>query len=81
MALNESNRGRDSNDTAKEIDHHKHDQLQKQKEGKGHWTPELASDSETAVAADRGEHDHSEEGISKLQEDTAGHAQDKHSSK
>lgn len=28
---------------------HKQDQLAKQKEGKGHWKPELASDSEEAV--------------------------------
>ena len=28
---------------------HKQDQLKKQKEGKGHWKPELASNSEEAV--------------------------------
>lgn len=28
---------------------HQQDQLQKQKDGKGHWEPELASDSEEAV--------------------------------
>lgn len=33
----------------KEIDHHKDDQLRKQKEGKGHWKGELASNSESAV--------------------------------
>jgi hypothetical protein len=32
-----------------EIDHHKDDQLNKQKEGKGHWKEELASNSESAV--------------------------------
>ncbi|KAI1636783.1 hypothetical protein F4809DRAFT_607750 [Biscogniauxia mediterranea] len=32
---------------------HKQDLLTKQKQGKGHWKPELASDSEEAVKADR----------------------------
>lgn len=32
-----------------EIDHHKDDQLNKQKEGKGHWKRELASNSEATV--------------------------------
>ena len=32
---------------------HKTDSLEKQKQGKGHWKPELASDSEEAVKADR----------------------------
>ncbi|KAI0019837.1 hypothetical protein F4780DRAFT_780145 [Xylariomycetidae sp. FL0641] len=32
---------------------HKQDLLKKQKEGKGHWKPELASTSEEAVKADR----------------------------
>ena len=32
-----------------DIDNHKHDQLKKQKEGKGHWKRELGSNSESAV--------------------------------
>ncbi|KAI1201569.1 hypothetical protein F5X97DRAFT_25176 [Nemania serpens] len=32
---------------------HKQDGLSKQKSGKGHWKPELASDSEEAIKADR----------------------------
>ncbi|KAI5923800.1 hypothetical protein F4810DRAFT_710226 [Camillea tinctor] len=32
---------------------HKQDLLAKQKQGKGHWKPELASDSEEAIKADR----------------------------
>ncbi|KAI8624576.1 hypothetical protein F5Y19DRAFT_308287 [Xylariaceae sp. FL1651] len=32
---------------------HKNDLLEKHKSGKGHWKPELASDSEEAVKADR----------------------------
>ncbi|KAA8565567.1 hypothetical protein EYC84_009421 [Monilinia fructicola] len=60
---------------------HKQDQLAKQKEGKNHWKPELASDSEEAVAADRHEHsDHSEKGIKELQKKTEGHAEEKHKS-
>ena len=39
----------DIDDLHKEIDHHKDDQLRKQKEGKGHWKAELASQSEAAV--------------------------------
>ena len=39
----------DREGVAKEIDHHNKDQLNKQKEGKGHWKRELASNSESAV--------------------------------
>lgn len=39
----------DRDDRADEAEHHKQDQLQKQKEGKGHWKEELASDSEHHV--------------------------------
>ena len=39
----------DHTDRHAEIDHHKDDQLRKQKEGKGHWKGELASNSESAV--------------------------------
>ena len=38
---------------AEQYEHHKNDQIQKQKEGKGHWKPELASNSEEAINADR----------------------------
>jgi len=40
----------DNEDRAEEAEHHKQDQLQKQKEGKGHWKDELASDSESIVS-------------------------------
>lgn len=39
----------DREDVDKEIDHHKNEQLEKQKEGKGQWKSELASNSESAV--------------------------------
>jgi len=61
-------------DQGSEYEKHKQDQLQKQKEGKGHWKPELASDSEEAVAADR----HSGDSIEDMQKKTAEHAEKKH---
>jgi len=69
----------DRPDLAEENEKHKQDQLKKSKEGKGHWKPELASDSEEAVAADRHEHsDHSDGGIEKLQKKTQHRAEEKH---
>lgn len=41
----------DNPDTAAENEKHKQDQLDKQKQGKGHWKPELASNSEEAVSS------------------------------
>lgn len=35
------------------IDHHKHDSVQKAKKGDAEWKPELASNSEQAVAGDK----------------------------
>ncbi|KAG9248678.1 hypothetical protein BJ878DRAFT_412221 [Calycina marina] len=55
---------------------HQADSVSKAKDGKGHWKPELASDSEEAVAADRS--DHSAESLKDLQDKTAGHAEKKH---
>ncbi|KAK8250494.1 hypothetical protein HDK77DRAFT_425331 [Phyllosticta capitalensis] len=54
---------------AEEAEAHKQDQLRKQKQGKGHWKDELASDSESAVKADRGEVDASSDTIQKLQKE------------
>ncbi|KFA61624.1 hypothetical protein S40285_06214 [Stachybotrys chlorohalonatus IBT 40285] len=44
-----------STNTDVDYDKHKQDSLSKQKQGSGHWKPELASDSEEAVKADRSE--------------------------
>ncbi|KAI1780633.1 hypothetical protein F4818DRAFT_396326 [Hypoxylon cercidicola] len=65
LSYKESSHGTDSHDPEK----HKQDLLAKQKAGKGHWKPELASDSEEAIKADRhgGE---SKEDMSSLQERT-----------
>ncbi|KAL6886991.1 hypothetical protein GGI43DRAFT_388447 [Trichoderma evansii] len=50
---------------------HKRDSLAKQKKGSGHWKPELASDSEEAVRADRiSKSEHASEKIAALQERT-----------
>lgn len=57
----------------KDYEKHKEDSLSKQKSGKGHWKPELASDGEEAVKADRTP----DEDISKLQERTKKHAEEK----
>jgi len=62
-------------DAAAHNEHHKQDQLAKQKEGKGHWKPELASDSEEAVTADR---KHKGETPEELAKKTAKHAEEKH---
>ncbi|RDW85747.1 hypothetical protein BP5796_04072 [Coleophoma crateriformis] len=89
LALKESDRAQKLNFPALGIqDHpeqslknetHKEDSLKKQKSGKGHWKPELASDSEEAVTADRHEHaDHSEAGIKELQKKTEKAAEEKH---
>ncbi|EPE25766.1 hypothetical protein GLAREA_01678 [Glarea lozoyensis ATCC 20868] len=71
--LKEDDRHNDDQGAANE--HHKQDQLKKQKEGKGHWKPELASNSEEAIAADRNNKDESPE---ELQKRTQHHAAEKH---
>jgi len=72
-ALKESDRH--NPDQAETNDRHKQDTLQKQKDGKGHWKPELASDSEEAVAADRQSKNDS---IEEMQKKTAEHVEKKH---
>ncbi|QUC20853.1 uncharacterized protein UV8b_05094 [Ustilaginoidea virens] len=55
-----------SSQTDADYEKHKKDSLDKQKKGSGHWKPELASDSEEAVRADRS----SEEDVAAMQERT-----------
>lgn len=57
----------------KDYDKHKQDSLSKQNSGQGHWKPELASDGEEAVKADRTP----TEDFSKMQERTKKHAEEK----
>jgi len=71
--MSESDRDRDN--LHEEIEHHKNDGLQKQKDGKGHWKGELASNSEASIKADREEIDASQESIEKLQKETESYAQ------
>ena len=60
-----------------DFEKHKQDSIAKQKAGKGHWKPELASVSEESVKADRmtpGEA--SEAAMKRLQEQTKGNAEE-----
>ncbi|KAK7746628.1 hypothetical protein SLS53_001813 [Cytospora paraplurivora] len=66
FAVTSCNRIKESSDGSHDYDLHKQDSLSKQKSGQGHWKPELASDGEEAIRADRTGH----EDISKLQERT-----------
>ncbi|KAK0708961.1 hypothetical protein B0T26DRAFT_742572 [Lasiosphaeria miniovina] len=50
LGLKESN-SQDPNPD--KYDKHKQDSLAKQRQGTGHWKPELASDSEESIKADR----------------------------
>lgn len=63
----------DANRSGHELDAKKHEQIQKQKEGKGEWHEELASAGEANIAADKGsEHveDHGKH-MEDLQKETA----------
>lgn len=73
--MSESDRGENRDNLHEEIEHHKNDGLQKQKDGKGHWKGELASNSEASIKADREEIDASQESIEKLQKETESYAQ------
>ncbi|RDA92601.1 hypothetical protein CP533_0913 [Ophiocordyceps camponoti-saundersi (nom. inval.)] len=69
-----------SSQTGVDYDQHKQDSLAKQRQGNGHWKPELASDSEEAVKADRGGGGGARRGkedIARLQEQTKKMAEEK----
>lgn len=58
-------------------DKHKQDSVKKAKEGKGHWKPELASNSEESIAADRHTSDEpTDQALKRLQEETKHHAEE-----
>ncbi|KAL6889902.1 hypothetical protein HDV57DRAFT_514698 [Trichoderma longibrachiatum] len=59
-----------STQTDVDYERHKKDSLEKQKKGSGHWKPELASDSEEAVKADRASRERTPEELRELQERT-----------
>jgi hypothetical protein len=68
----------DSTKSAEETERVKQEQLQKQKEGKGHWHEELASSSESHIAADKENIDNHDKHIEDLQKETAQQTQDNH---
>ncbi|KAK0740300.1 hypothetical protein B0T18DRAFT_431643 [Schizothecium vesticola] len=57
---------------------HKQDSIAKQKQGKGHWKAELASNSEESIKADRHATSEglTEASIKRLQEETKGRAEE-----
>ncbi|CAF9941913.1 hypothetical protein IMSHALPRED_003093 [Imshaugia aleurites] len=77
-ALSESDHDQDVGDRKAQIDHHKDDQLKKQKEGKGHWKGELGSNSESAIKADREEITDMEHDVESLQKETSQAMEDDH---
>jgi hypothetical protein len=55
--------------------------VKKQKEGKGHWKPELASVSEESIKADRlSPKEFTKDAVKELQEKTKHHANEKQKS-
>jgi len=68
----------DGDRSAEELDAKKHEQIQKQKDGKGEWHESLASSSESGIAADKEKvHDHDEH-MEDLQKETAGKVEEEH---
>ncbi|KAK3343708.1 hypothetical protein B0T25DRAFT_634733 [Lasiosphaeria hispida] len=74
--LKESSSPHTDNPDPEALHRHKQDSLDKQKKGQGHWKPELASDSEESVKADRAPHEPGEAGVRKLQERTKAAAEE-----
>ncbi|RMY17520.1 hypothetical protein D0867_05976 [Hortaea werneckii] len=60
---------------AEEAEREKQEQLKEQREGKGHWKDELASDSESIVKADRNDMKNTQATISELQKEAAKQAE------
>ncbi|KAI1328025.1 hypothetical protein F5Y16DRAFT_369862 [Xylariaceae sp. FL0255] len=65
---------KESGDESHDPEKHKQDLLSKHKDGKGHWKPELASDSEEAIKADRAHE--GKENIADLQKRTQATAEE-----
>jgi len=68
----------DGDRSPEELDRIKHEQIGKQKKGEGHWHGELASSSETNVAADRENVDDHDKHMEDLQKETADHVEKNH---
>jgi hypothetical protein len=60
----------DASRSPEQIEKKKQEQLKKQEKGDGHWHEELASSSESHVAADRDNVQDHDSHMSKLQEET-----------
>ena len=66
-----------SDPSSSNYEKHKQDSIEKQKRGQGHWKPELASDSEESIKADRmSPREAGEAATKRLQERTKGHAEE-----
>lgn len=70
----------DANRSPEETERIKQEQLQKQKEGKGHWHEGLASSSESHIAADKENINDHDQHINDLQKETAQQTQQNHPS-
>ncbi|KAK4455068.1 hypothetical protein QBC34DRAFT_420729 [Podospora aff. communis PSN243] len=66
-----------SDPSSADFDKHKQDSIEKQKRGQGHWKPELASNSEESIKADRmSPGEAGKEAMKQLQEKTKGRAEE-----
>ena len=61
-----------------ELDRVKNEQIEKQKKGEGHWHEELASSSESTIAADKEQPADHEQHMQDLQKQTAGQSEKDH---
>jgi hypothetical protein len=68
----------DANRSPEELERIKQEQLKQQKEGKGQWNEELASSSESHVAADKEKVNDHQQHMSDLQKETAQQTQKNH---
>ena len=68
----------DADRSPQELENLKNDQVKKQEKGEGHWHEGLASNSESAIAADKGEPADHDEHMEDLQKETAGQAEKDH---
>lgn len=68
----------DADRSPEELDRIKHEQIEKQKKGEGHWHEELASAGESNVAADKEKVDNHDEHIEDLQKESADQAEKNH---
>jgi len=68
----------DANRSPEELERIKKEQLEQQKQGKGQWREELASSSESHVAADKQQVNDHQQHMSDLQKETAQQTQKNH---